>query len=144
RARRAPTAADRAPAAGRATASRCASAVRRCPRPRALATARPHPTTTTCVRTGVECSMARMKKISLAAVLLMAAAGAAHAQEGDMGGGMGGGMTGGREGSIGVGAEFGVSGAGGISVNYDAGMFHAGGFLRLLDPAGDDNTDFVI
>lgn len=74
--------------------------------------------------------MPRMKNISLAAVILVAAAGAAQA--------------GGQEGSIGVGAEFGVSGAGGISVNYDAGMFHAGGFLQLLDPAGDDNTDIGI
>jgi len=71
-----------------------------------------------------------MKQISLAAVLLMAAAGVAQA--------------GGQEGSIGVGAEVGVSGAGGVSINYDAGMFHAGGFLALLDPAGDDNTDFAI
>jgi hypothetical protein len=74
--------------------------------------------------------MPRMKKISLAAVLLMAAAGVAQA--------------GGQEGSIGVGAEVGISGQGGVSVNYDAGMFHAGGFLFLTDGAGDDNTDFGI
>lgn len=44
-------------------------------------------------------------------------------------------LAGGKEGSVGVGAEYGLdqgtsSGAvGGISINYDAGIFHAGGMI---------------
>lgn len=37
--------------------------------------------------------------------------------------------AGGSEGSIGVGAEYTLLGTGGLSVNYDAGAFHAGGFI---------------
>jgi hypothetical protein len=53
--------------------------------------------------------------------------------------------AGGKEGSIGVGAEFGMNGeTGGVSVNYDAGKFHFGGFLALLDSGADgDETDFT-
>lgn len=44
-------------------------------------------------------------------------------------------LAGGKEGSIGVGAEYGLDeglsagSVGGISLNYDAGIFHAGGML---------------
>lgn len=59
--------------------------------------------------------------------------------------------AGGSEGSIGVGMELMNAGsgllglgAGGASVNYDAGMFHAGGFLAFYDdedaPGADDNA----
>lgn len=41
--------------------------------------------------------------------------------------------AGGQEGSLGVGAEFMLSGIGGASVNYDAGAFHVGGFLGFAD-----------
>lgn len=61
------------------------------------------------------------------AVMLMLGAGSAAA--------------GGSEGTIGVGAEATLSGLGGLSMNYDAGTFHAGGFLFFADEAGDDNTD---
>lgn len=48
--------------------------------------------------------------------------------------------AGGQPGSVGVGAEFQLSNVGGISVNYDTGKFHVGGFLGLADPAGQENT----
>ena len=67
-----------------------------------------------------------MTKILLAAVFVLASAGTASA--------------GGQPGSIGVGAEFQISGIGGLSANYDAGKFHVGGFLGFFDPAGGDNT----
>lgn len=71
-----------------------------------------------------------MKQTFLAAALVVASAGVAHA--------------GGQPGSIGVGAEFQISNTGGLSVNYDAGKFHLGGFLSVDDPAGGDNTRFDI
>lgn len=72
-----------------------------------------------------------MMKIGFfAAVLVMAATGAAHA--------------GGQEGTVGVGAEYQINGAGGASVNYDAGTFHIGGFLGFYDPEGANNTTFDI
>jgi hypothetical protein len=52
--------------------------------------------------------------------------------------------AGGQVGSIGVGAEYQLSGLGGASLNYDAGQFHMGGFLGFYDPEGPDNTVFVI
>ena len=52
--------------------------------------------------------------------------------------------AGGQAGSIGVGAEYQVSGLGGASINYDAGQFHLGGFLGFFDPPGADNTVFVV
>jgi hypothetical protein len=67
-----------------------------------------------------------MKQTMLAAILVLASAGTASA--------------GGQPGSVGVGAEFQLSGIGGLSVNYDAGKFHAGGFLGIADPAGRNNT----
>jgi hypothetical protein len=67
-----------------------------------------------------------MKKTMLAATLVLASAGTASA--------------GGQPGSVGVGGEFQLSGLGGLSVNYDAGKFHAGGFLGFFDPEGPDNT----
>ena len=53
-------------------------------------------------------------------------------------------VAGGQRGSIGVGAEYQLSGLGGASVNYDAGLFHVGGFLGFLDPPGAGNTAFAI
>lgn len=75
-----------------------------------------------------------MKKILLAGCILAATAGTAAA--------------GGSEGSVGVGGEFltlpagllGSFGVGGPSINYDAGAFHVGGALMLIDPGGPDNT----
>ena len=52
--------------------------------------------------------------------------------------------AGGLAGSIGVGAEYQLSGLGGASLNYDAGQFHLGGFLGFYDPQGPDNTVFVV
>lgn len=70
------------------------------------------------------------KNITLAAIIVLAAAGTARA--------------GGKEGTIGVGAEFGLNGkTGGGSVNYDAGKFHFGGFLGFLDGPDDDDTDYT-
>lgn len=73
----------------------------------------------------------------LAALLVMATAGVATA--------------GGSEGSIGVGAEYMLSGIptagvglGGPSLNYDAGKFHVGGFLAIIDPGGANNTDILL
>lgn len=48
--------------------------------------------------------------------------------------------AGGQAGSIGVGAEYQLSGLGGASLNYDAGQFHLGGFFGLYDPSGANNT----
>jgi hypothetical protein len=71
--------------------------------------------------------MPRMKKnLLIAAMIVFASAGTASA--------------GGEAGSIGVGAEFQLSGLGGLSANYDAGAFHVGGFLGFDDPAGINNT----
>ena len=81
--------------------------------------------------------MRRMKQTTLAFALVMAAAGVAQA--------------GGSPGSIGVGAEFmnigiGAVGGdlGGVSMNYDAGDFHVGGFLGFADGGGDNDTAFSI
>jgi len=51
--------------------------------------------------------------------------------------------AGGSPNSIGVGAEFQLSGLGGGSVNYDAGPFHLGGFLGYADD-GNNNNDFAL
>ena len=70
-----------------------------------------------------------MMKISLiATTLLLAATSAAHA--------------GGQAGSLGLGAEFDLSGIGGVSVDYDGGKFHTGVALGFADPDGPDNTEF--
>ena len=66
-----------------------------------------------------------MKNTMLIAVLVLASSGTARA--------------GGQPGSIGVGAELQLSNLGGVSVNFDAGKFHVGGFLGFDDPAGADN-----
>jgi hypothetical protein len=72
-----------------------------------------------------------LKTITLTAALVMAASGIANA--------------GGQEGTIGVGAEFQLSGlTGGPSINYDAGMFHVGGFFSFADDDGPDNTQYSI
>jgi hypothetical protein len=52
--------------------------------------------------------------------------------------------AGGQANSIGVGAEAQLSGAGGASLNYDAGDFHVGGFLGFHDPGGRDDDTFVL
>jgi hypothetical protein len=71
------------------------------------------------------------KTISLAAMLVLATAGSAAA--------------GGSEGSVGVGAEFGINGqTGGVSVNYDAGKFHLGGFLGFSNGGGSNDTDYTL
>jgi hypothetical protein len=71
-----------------------------------------------------------LKTITLSAALVMMAAGVAQA--------------GGQPGSLGVGAEYQLSGLGGASVNYDAGDFHVGGFLAFADNEGPDNTVFSV
>jgi hypothetical protein len=71
------------------------------------------------------------KKTSLfVAMFVVGAAGAAQA--------------GGQPGSIGLGAEYQLSGVGGVSVNYDAGAFHVGGAMGFSDPAGPNNTVFQL
>jgi hypothetical protein len=74
--------------------------------------------------------MPRMKNTSYAAVIVFAILATAHNAS-----------AGGVAGSIGVGAEFEIRGAGGLSANYDAGKFHVGGFLGYFNPAGDNNTE---
>ena len=71
-----------------------------------------------------------MKKLCIAAMLVAATAGTASA--------------GGAANSIGVGTELQISGVGGISVNYDTGVFHVGGFLGFADPDGPNNDIFDI
>jgi hypothetical protein len=69
--------------------------------------------------------------ITLAALLFLAQAGTASA--------------GGTEGTVGVGAEFAINGAtGGVSMNYDAGNFHVGGFLGFSDGDGANNTNYTL
>jgi hypothetical protein len=51
--------------------------------------------------------------------------------------------AGGSPNTVGVGAEFQLSGLGGGSVNYDAGQFHLGGFLGFADD-GNNNSDIEI
>jgi hypothetical protein len=69
-----------------------------------------------------------MKTSLLAPALLLATTAAAHA--------------GGQAGSIGVGAEFQLSGVGGISANYDGGRFHTGLAIGFADPDGPNNSVF--
>ena len=73
-----------------------------------------------------------MKKTTiLAALFVLATAGAATA--------------GGTEDSLGVGTEFQINDiAGGVSLNYDLGKFHVGGFLGFVDGGGDDDTDYSV
>jgi hypothetical protein len=52
--------------------------------------------------------------------------------------------AGGQAGSIGIGAEYQLSGIEGLSLNYDAGQFHVGGMLGYYDPAGGGNSVFEI
>jgi hypothetical protein len=74
--------------------------------------------------------MPRMKNTLLIASLVLASSGTA--------------LAGGQPGTIGVGAELEISSLGGVSVNYDAGKFHLGGFLGFNDPAGGNNDVFAI
>jgi hypothetical protein len=70
------------------------------------------------------------KNIMLAALFVLVTAGPA--------------LAGGKEGSIGVGAEFGINGeTGGASANYDAGLFHVGGFLGFSDGPNNNDTDYT-
>ena len=71
--------------------------------------------------------MTKILSCSTIAVMLMLGAGTAAA--------------GGSQGTVGVGAEVQLSGEGGMSLNYDAGQFHAGGYLYFDDEDGPDNTD---
>ena len=71
-----------------------------------------------------------MKKSLIVAMLIVSSAGVASA--------------GGIAGSVGVGAEFQLSGIGGLSANYDTGKFHVGGFVGLSDADGPNNTIFDI
>jgi hypothetical protein len=69
--------------------------------------------------------------ISIAFVLVLAASGNASA--------------GGTEGSIGVGAECALNGeACGMSINYDAGKFHFGGFFGFFEGGDDDDSDYAV
>lgn len=54
-------------------------------------------------------------------------------------------IAGGQSGSIGVGVESQINGeSGGVSVNYDAGHFHLGGFFGYADAPGPNNSDFSL
>ena len=53
-------------------------------------------------------------------------------------------LAGGSPGSIGLGAEYQVSGLGGLSITYDQGDYHLGGFLGFSDGSGDDDSDFTL
>lgn len=53
--------------------------------------------------------------------------------------------AGGSKGSIGVGGEIQLNGTlGGLSMNYDLGEFHVGGFFGFSDDGDDDDTDVAI
>lgn len=52
--------------------------------------------------------------------------------------------AGGQPNSLGVGVEAQLSGITGISANYDAGKFHAGGVVGYYDPAGPSNATFEV
>lgn len=79
-------------------------------------------------------SIRRMKTSMLTITLMVAALGTAHA--------------GGQSGSIGVGVEDEINAeAGGLSVNYDAGKFHVGGFIGFHDHADNNpnnRSDFEV
>ena len=77
--------------------------------------------------------MPRMKHTLFAATIVFATLATARSAS-----------AGGVAGSIGVGAEFDIRGAGGLSANFDAGKFHVGGFLGYFNPAGDNNTEIDI
>jgi hypothetical protein len=71
-----------------------------------------------------------MKTCSIAFALVVAATGAAHA--------------GGVAGSFGLGAEYQLSGIGGISGSYDAGPFHAGVAIGFYDKDAAGDTVFQV
>lgn len=52
--------------------------------------------------------------------------------------------AGGSKSSLGIGAEYQLSGLGGMSANYDLGEFHLGGFFAFSDDGGDDDTDVAL
>lgn len=74
------------------------------------------------------------KNFMLATIFVLAATGPA--------------LAGGKEGTIGIGAEFGLASEppvgpmGGASLNYDASVFHVGGFLGFQDGGGANDTDY--
>ena len=71
-----------------------------------------------------------MKTRLFAALLVMSAAGVAHA--------------GGQPGSLGIGVEGQLNGLGGPSLNYDAGDFHVGAFLGFHDPGGTRDDELAV
>jgi hypothetical protein len=71
-----------------------------------------------------------MKTSLIATVILIAATSAAHA--------------GGQAGTLGVGAEFDLSGLGGVSATFDGGRFHTGLALGFRDPPNANNSVFDI
>jgi hypothetical protein len=73
-----------------------------------------------------------MKNLCIAAlaVAMAAAAGTAHA--------------GGAPNTLGIGVESQIGGPSGVSLNFDTGLFHVGGFLGFSDVDGPDNDSFVI
>ena len=77
--------------------------------------------------------MPRMKNTSYAAIIVLAILATARSAS-----------AGGVAGSIGVGAEFEIRGAGGVSANYDAGKFHVGGFFGYFDPQGPNNSEIDV
>jgi hypothetical protein len=66
-----------------------------------------------------------MTKSKLAAVIVFTSVGTASA--------------GGLPNSLGMGAEVQLSGLGGVSLDYDTGKFHVGGFFGFDDPNGGSN-----
>ncbi len=52
--------------------------------------------------------------------------------------------AGGSSESLGVGGEFQLNGLGGMSLNYDMGQFHLGGFFGFQDGGGTNDTDIAI
>ncbi len=77
------------------------------------------------------------KLLASSALSLATLAALGHTAHADGGGG-------GVANSVGVGVEVQLSGLGGISANYDAGAFHAGGFFGFSDPTGPGNTAFDV
>jgi hypothetical protein len=80
----------------------------------------------------------------LTALLLLGVGGVARAggQSGSIGVGIEQAIPGFEEADFGAGAV--LTGNTALSVNFDGGKFHAGGFLGFQDPAGQFNTFFTI
>jgi hypothetical protein len=69
-------------------------------------------------------------RLFAALVVMVASAGVANA--------------GGQTGTIGAGVEAQINGAGGASMNYDAGDFHVGAFLGFHDPGGSNDDSLLL